>query len=187
MEASAVTPLVGPIRGYRWWGVQGDGWLFSAWFREGRWSAAANQAECLGRGRWRRCQWARRHPHGVPGWDCGCGFHALSSPPSADEDATAVWPWQTEAGRSGDEDLVFGVVQGWGRVTVGTRGWRAQYARPLALWVRPDSPLAGDPRMQSLARRYPVPILGDLGVLISEWGPDARAEELVRLAEGASC
>lgn len=66
--------------------------------------------------------------------------------------------------------LAFGIVQGWGRVVEHERGWRAEYARPVAL-LRPVARLRSTrfhPRsrrrlreLEALAEIYAVPVIGE--------------------------
>jgi hypothetical protein len=60
--------------------------------------------------------------HEAPQYDCQCGFYATKEP---DEQ------WATYS-------VVYGKVALWGRVIEHERGYRAQYAYPLELWVYPD-------------------------------------------------
>jgi hypothetical protein len=163
-------PLVGSLRGYRWWGVARSGWLISPWFGERRWDPGQNAARCLARSVWRRHRWATRHPHGIPALDCTCGFYGLLRLSGNDGEHDGG-PWHREPARSGEGGLVFGVVEAWGRIVLGTIGWRAQFVRPLALFVPSDSRFAGDGRIDRVARRYPIPIVANIRALASEWGP----------------
>jgi hypothetical protein len=76
---------------------------------------------------------------------CECGIHAY-----ARSDFT---PWLGLGGIR-----VRGIVSGWGRYVRGTVGWRARYARILALLDHPEYP---EPVMR-LAARYDVPVLQSL-------------------------
>jgi hypothetical protein len=111
---------------------------------------------------------------------CDCGFYALHGPPAeAPQETQQIFPWQTSPDLSGRGPLVFGVAEAWGRVLLGTHGWRAQLSRPLALYVPKDATLqSADER--AIATRYEIPILRDLEWLLAEWGPDRS--ELARSA-----
>jgi len=49
-----------------------------------------------------------------------------------------------------EANAVIGVVAGWGRAFRGKHGWRAQFAKPVALYWTPDL----DERVDRIARRY---------------------------------
>jgi hypothetical protein len=51
---------------------------------------------------------------------------------------------------SDEANAVVGVVAGWGRAFRGKHGWRAQFAKPVALYWTPDL----DERVDRIARRY---------------------------------
>jgi hypothetical protein len=69
---------------------------------------------------------------------------------------------------------VFGVAEAWGRVLLGTHGWRAEFSRPLALYVPQEATLPFTDE-HAIAARYRIPILRNLVWLTSEWGPDREA------------
>jgi hypothetical protein len=52
---------------------------------------------------------------------------------------------------SSEANAVIGVVAGWGRAFRGQHGWRAQFARPVALYGAPH--LDGE-RLERIAGRY---------------------------------
>jgi hypothetical protein len=163
-------PVVGPIRGYRWWRATPDGWLESMWWGRFRWHAGANEAACLSARRYLfHLGWRRRHPSGLPGQGCACGFYALHRLPSVNDTAGALWDMDPGA-TSGSKGVVFGVVAAWGHVLIGTEGWRAQFASPLALFVPEGSIMAG--RADLLAMNYGVPVVSRVEVLRSEFGPE---------------
>jgi len=79
-----------------------------------------------GKSTWAVCE-ARRPPHPAgaasPAGNCTCGLHALH-------------PWG--AGRvhrhaPGAGLIAIGIVEAWGRIQVHAEGFRAQYARPVAI------------------------------------------------------
>jgi hypothetical protein len=51
---------------------------------------------------------------------------------------------------SSEANAVIGVVAGWGRAFRGKRGWRVQFAKPVALYRSPDL----DEQVDRIARRY---------------------------------
>jgi hypothetical protein len=51
---------------------------------------------------------------------------------------------------SNQANTVIGVAAGWGRAFRGKHGWRAQFAKPVALYWAPDL----DEQVDRIARRY---------------------------------
>jgi hypothetical protein len=83
----------------------------------------------------------------APGEDCNCGLHALNSLEAVLEDVPRpLWP-----------PLVLGRASLWGRVVVGTRGWRAQFAYPKSLIVMERRPWRFRRRVE-LESAYKVPV-----------------------------
>jgi hypothetical protein len=83
---------------------------------------------------------------------------------------------------SGDRrhGLVFGVAAADGRVVVGTDGWRAEIARPLALlW---GSGVELDERAALNGHLYSLPTYRRLSALVSEWGPGQVERDLAEAA-----
>jgi hypothetical protein len=66
------------------------------------------------------------------------------------------------------------VAEAWGRVLLGTDGWRSQFCKPLALFVRPKT--SASINTGSLQTRYGIPVVRDLDALVSEWGPDREPQ-----------
>lgn len=170
----SATPVLGSLRGYRWWRFESspygaDPTLLSPYRQKVRWKTEANEARCLGRKRivgW--TETTIEHPVGAPEAACGCGFYALSSI-TAGPEGDMVSDMDVEiSGRAG---LVLGVMEGFGRVLLGTAGLRAQFARVLALFV--SHGFSQVPRQLQLASEaYGVPIYRRLAGLTEEWGPD---------------
>ena len=91
---------------------------------------------------------ARLPEHRAPEPDCTCGIHAGYSP----WDVGLVQPRRPWS-------LVFGRVEGWGRVAVGKNGFRAEMARPLELFFEPwwDEPMWR--AAARVARTYGIPLV----------------------------
>jgi hypothetical protein len=168
----------GSVRGYRWWRFQpGSAVLFSPYRCRVRWETEQTNAECLGTRRW--VGWRQtdvEHAKGAPEVACTCGFYGLwamqADPPGPE------LLWNMHVGISGGPGLILGVVEGTGRVLLGTEGWRAQRARVAALFVSPRLPRV--PKvLEDISCRYGVPMYRNLRAIQSEWGPD---EEQLRLA-----
>jgi hypothetical protein len=136
--------VVGAWRGYRVWRIRGDrltGW----WYTDYVWAPGRSEASCDAR-RWSLRGRRPRHPdRAAPQLDCACGLYALLRP----WDFAGYLP----AGHFGHYDqanAVVGVVAGWGRAFRGKHGWRAQFAKPVALYRSPDL----DEQVDWVARRY---------------------------------
>lgn len=87
----------------------------------------------------------RAFHHAVPDESCQCGIYAFRRP-----------AFESLNGASGPK--VRGIVFGWGRYVLGTLGWRAQFARLVALLEVDRSPAIVD----DLAERYGVAVIPDL-------------------------
>jgi hypothetical protein len=136
--------VVGVWRGYRVWRIRGDrltGW----WYTDYVWAPGDSEASCDA-ARWTLRGRRARHP-GLPApqRDCGCGLYALQE----------LWDFagylpRRHFGISDQANTVIGVVAGWGRAFRGKHGWRAQFAKPVALYWTPEL----DERVDRTARRY---------------------------------
>jgi hypothetical protein len=171
-------PLVGSVRGFRWWRLGSGLDLLSPWRGPVRWSPGENEATCLGRRGmlgWKTSK--APHPMGSPSAGCECGFYALHSLPELNE-GPGRSIWEIDADSSGGRHgLVLGVVEGYGRVLIGTAGWRSRFGRVLALFSA--SELDGHHRapLADVAARYHVPLYRSLPAMASEWGPDRDVVE----------
>lgn len=110
-----------PVRGWREWSIAADG-LRGA---QGRlWRPGTNTTECYGRHAVMlrvlddllAGEGIAMPAHSVERW-CTCGLYSWRQP-----DRIRL-----------RQDKVAGVVESWGRVLIGERGYRAQYARVVAL------------------------------------------------------
>jgi hypothetical protein len=173
-------PLVGSVRGYRWWRVGATIDLLSPWRGPVRWQPGENEAACLGRRvmfGWRSAK--RPHPRGCPEVGCECGFYGLHSVPELN-DTPGRSIWELDAVSSGGRHgLVLGVVEGYGRVLIGTEGFRAHFGRILALYAAAEVPDAHRVPLDDVAARYGIPRYRDLEAMAGEWGPDR--DEVERL------
>lgn len=174
--------VVGSLRGFRWWKLDQDGWLLSPWRGRQRWLPENNRATCLFRKRITKWRASRKpHPLGTPSRECDCGFYALHEvPPTRTHPARFGWEIGVESSGDRRHGLVFGVAAADGRVLVGTDGWRAETARPLALlW---SSSVELDARAAMNTHRYALPTYRDLSALVGEWGPDEAERDLAKAA-----
>ena len=147
-------PADQPIVGFRRWGVRRRG-LFSGIFVAGRFvpnpalSVVAPRARPVawppGENRVAKCFALRGHE--APHRDCNCGiaaYYALDAEPELPA-PEALW----------------GAIVAWGRIVEHERGFRAQFARPVALLDTSDSDEQSKPRARAAkaAERYEIPLL----------------------------
>jgi hypothetical protein len=106
----------------------------------GVWGRGENVAVCGGGQESPPCDF-------VPGPECGCGFWAYWA---------LRYAWRCDYYWRGE---VIGIIEGYGRTRIGTRGCRCRKARIVALHVRPAEP---DPDGESPALKYDdlVEVLG---------------------------
>jgi hypothetical protein len=124
-EPGEIPDVLGTVRGYRWWTLpapplwdnparSGPSWqpgLLRG--MQAFWEPGENTAAC-------RAGTASNHPDAdIPVESCGCGFWAYWKPQPHDLSRSAL--------------PVFGVVEGYGAVLLGTKGFRAARARIVAL------------------------------------------------------
>ena len=67
--------------------------------------------------------------HSPPHKTCTCGIYALNEWEPSNPKKTRPWP----------SDSITGLVLGWGHIVLGSKGFRAQYSKPIALVSRPRS------------------------------------------------
>jgi hypothetical protein len=119
-------PLIaGKIHGVRGWTLAG-----------GRLGAAVHDAEWAADGAPTRARCRMHRGHRAPHKRCGCGLYA-------------VHPWA-----GGVQGEVVGVVEAWGRVQLHASGFRAQNARPIALFELPTNTVAEARALRQAARDY---------------------------------
>jgi hypothetical protein len=148
-------PVALPLVGFRRWGCRRGG-LYSGIFVAGRF--VPNPALSMIAPRALPSPWPAevdRHAkcfalggHDAPEAACTCGFSAYYALPD-EPDLPAP-------------EAVWGAVVAWGRVVECELGFRAEYARPLAL-LDQRSPLdrgEGGRRLERAAERYGIPLLG---------------------------
>ena len=104
--------VVGTVRGFRRWKIREDGYLSPLTRHDPCWTEGVNLARCYDG--W--ASWISGHK--TASRDCTCGFYAYFSPA------------YNQLG--GD---VEGVIEGHGRATVGTKGFRVERAKIVALVV----------------------------------------------------
>jgi hypothetical protein len=148
---SEVQTVPGTLRGYRAWRIERD-WRFLGLHNTGLtalshrgfvWSSGEPvQAQCspflhcfCGEGE--GCfSCAKTKHHDAPVANCSCGYYATYDPEHYKEN--------TGLGHY----YIHGCIKAYGRVSLGSRGFRAQYAEVEAVWGR---------FARAAARRYGVP------------------------------
>jgi hypothetical protein len=119
----AIEPLVGYREWHAWTDLDGKPLLRSL-YRPAVWPRdEAMRASCMKNlGLW---VGGRNGDHRAPSEECQCGLYAYRS--------TEFEP----CAQSAPHRYVSGIVLGWGRYVLGTHGWRAEYARPVAILASP--------------------------------------------------
>lgn len=144
-----------PLIGYRCWRVDAHGMLLPQirLLQHGDpWAAGTASATCMRIQRGAVDDRGEPLAHEAPCWGCLCGIYALHEFPQAQ-----VY----------QPNLVRGVVKAWGRVIEHERGFRAQYARVIAMEERSHRPGALE---RLVADRYDVPDLpADLLASYASW------------------
>lgn len=140
----------GSVTGYRWWALddrvpRSEPALLLG--MHAAWQPGENTATCL--------EIPALHPAAdVPARGCHCGFYAFW---------TVQPPYAT-----GSLPQVLGVIEGYGRVRTGTKGFRCQTARILALHTLGDEAAA-----VTLGRSYPAArVYRELPAMLAEFPPD---------------
>jgi hypothetical protein len=167
---------VGRYRGFRWWSAAAEGVLESPWYSKHIWDPDSNQATCWAfrRGSIFSAYRVRESDHegrGSPYRGCKCGFYGLHEVP-VEGDQKFAMPWERDPTIFDLGTLVFGVAEAWGRILLGRHGWRAQYARAVALFLNPLVPLENTDA-DELSQHYPaLAIFPSLPTMVAEFGPD---------------
>jgi len=102
--------------------------------------------------------------HVAPFKDCTCGIYALNeySPRSYVDESGK----HRKKGKPWPNDSIVGVILGWGRIVMGTKGFRCEYAKPIALMTRPRSP-KWTTIISELAETYGLELLDPQGGYIN--------------------
>lgn len=122
-----ITPLVG-IRGWRY----KDGKLWSC-YRDVEWPVGSPlNSECIHPLAFPYIEGGHKEKskqHAPPTRTCTCGIYALNEWEPSNPKSVRPWP----------SDAITGLIHGWGHIVLGSKGFRAQYAKPIALVSRPRS------------------------------------------------
>jgi hypothetical protein len=154
--------LLGYITGVRAWRFvdSGRGWRLQSAVQTMLWPPNERlEAECLRMvmGHPMAPMPIRVPPHqdATPAAGCKCGYWGLA-------DYTEVYAQFgtriMKRVRPNPEQFVYGTIALWGRVLTGTKGWRAQYAYPLAL-VSEATTLNNRGMLLGLAETYGIPVV----------------------------
>lgn len=169
MDLSLAPDVIEPVLGYRAWlrAAPGSGVRLRSVFRPIYWPPDEPlRVECR---RW-GAQLAGWCDHGglLPGESCECGIYGLRI------DADGRPTWEGAAARLCQElvadpfasgypdfpdDWVVGIVAGWGRVIVAERGWRAQFAKPVALFHPGSGSRVPRRAVEALAAEYGIIVI----------------------------
>ena len=129
MSASGAgeAPLIaGKIHGVRGWSLSGA--TLGAAVQGDEWAADGKATRAT-------CRNQRRHKSPVK--ECGCGLYGTH-------------PWA-----GGTQGEILGVIEAWGRVELHAGGFRAERARPIALFVVADETTLAEVRvLRQVAERY---------------------------------
>lgn len=154
-----VTLVPGRLRGYRSWRAtwpqiwvtpvwnDEDPYLLPAtvrlsgitapvnWQADSPPAAVCHRAELIRARKYQRRGGFIEHPTGapVPAPGCSCGYYALHCPADYQLGLNGCTCYTCTR----DHSAVSGVVEGWGRVEIGSNGWRAEYARIAAICLPP--------------------------------------------------
>ena len=160
-SALAVGP---PLRGWREWALTADGLRGS----QGRlWSPGVNTARCHG-----------KHAITLRVLDEALSRAGIAAPIHTVEPwcTCGLYSWKRPDRISGRTAKVAGVVELWGRVLIGEHGFRAQYARVVAICGPPGGADGAGParpthgERSAVAARYDVPYYGELDNAVRHFG-----------------
>lgn len=168
-DSFEVPDAIEPMVGYRGW-VYENGHLYSC-YRKVEWPIDRPlTSDCISPS-WRvsndpyRGHKVGRHYEPVK--ECSCGIYGLHEYPRVFDvkpdgnRRKSMKPWPSYA--------ITGVIQGWGHMVVGTKGFRAEYAKPVALVARPRSQKWG-PVVRELAEIYRIDIVDANELRQGGWG-----------------
>jgi hypothetical protein len=157
--------IAGSVTGYRWWALAADGRLLGM---HDAWTPGENHARCLAdrpghhlvRGAGQQPGPGLQRPlhpaADVPAEACFCGFYAYWTVPGQMVPGTLL--------------PVLGVIEGYGKVLIGSKGFRCATAKIMALCPL-GSPVPGP--VAAMGRAYPgARVYRSLDGMCGEFPPD---------------
>ncbi|MBO0703004.1 MAG: hypothetical protein J2P38_08740 [Candidatus Dormibacteraeota bacterium] len=141
-----------PVVGWRTWRARAaaGGAVLLGPYSGTRWDSGSTRATC------RLCPPWMANLHPVPHPGCRCGLYAFSTLEEAFHNLMNQAHTMQACGQGA---AIVGAVIGWGRIVQhGGQGWRAEYARPVALLG------TGHPMLGPLARHHRVPVVSARGL-----------------------
>jgi hypothetical protein len=149
------TLVPGTLRGYRVWKTNfaGDR-LWSTNILNSAWNNDINEAKCAAPGN------AYVRDHIAPVHRCACGFYAKYNPFDLKDIVNSVLG-----------GCVSGAVDFHGKIQLGTRGFRAQYAKIVAISI--DTWLLNT---DDLLHAYGVPVYDSMDSLVKDFPPSDLSE-----------
>lgn len=154
----SVPDAIEPLVGYRGW-LTKDGYLHSC-YRDVRWPVGSPlRSECIAP--LQQIHFSDESPpprvskHSFPIKPCTCGIYGLYEFPKL---------WEVREGRRQEthkpwpDGAVVGMVHGWGNTIVGNKGFRAEWAKPIAL-VKNTQLTSAINLLEQLAERYGLQIV----------------------------
>lgn len=158
-EYSLTPMVVGSILGYRAFSYGHTSGLLAGALRPTVWTDSQNTARCMS---------PNAHPGPPPAKTCKCGLYGMHNWMHVEEmtvlSSFSRWIRDKEGSDHFAEkhSFVYGVIEAWGRTYVGSRGFRAEHARILAvtppMCQRRDGCKLSDPTLWRFERYPDLPI-----------------------------
>lgn len=176
-DGASLQLVPGTLRGYRAWyvprefGLLGHDYptalapLKSLSMNFYWYPGSSDRATCFGQGFLENLSYGQ-HPTPVEG--CGCGYYATYRL----QDLPAFQAWRSLA--SADQGYIVGSVSAYGKIALGTRGFRAEYMKIESLVLPPS--------VDWLAKVYQASHVVSFGGLVNRF-PPSNVDELLESAE----
>jgi hypothetical protein len=174
---SELATIQGTIRGYRWWRLNERAHLESPYWLGDDWDPRENRAACLytpspwmmplAITRRLRTSWVSPHDSPAPERECACGFYGLWDLPTGDVEGGYQWRSAPAVSTAAVGRIVFGIAEAWGRILLGSEGWRAELCRPLALFLPSASPI-----LATFVQHYPAVAIVRSQLALVEFRPE---------------
>jgi hypothetical protein len=151
------------IYGYRWWRISNNFYLSA--INRTIWRVGENQARCL-----------KNNSHAAPAPNCTCGIYARYFPSDID-DIVGYY--------SRYRDYVKGVMAAYGNLELGTRGFRAEKAKIVAITYSED--VKNIELHERVAYNYKALLFKSFANLIEIYPPSDVSELIFDDANSAEC